>query len=72
MKSNGEGAPPPIPEPWIRLVFIIMLMLDSYLETGRGEVIREDSGDSIESIGDLPIELPHLEGDLGVDHQMLW
>ena len=49
-----------------------MLMLDFFLETGRGEVIREDSGDSIESIGDLPIELPHLEGDLGVDHQMLW
>ena len=35
-------------------------------------MVREDSGESVESIGDLPIELPHLEGDLGVDHQMLW
>jgi hypothetical protein len=43
-------------------------------EGGRGEVARQDSGsgESVESIGDLPIELPHLEGDLGVDHQMLW
>lgn len=33
---------------------------------------REESGDSYDSIGDLPIELPHLEGELGGNHQKLW
>ncbi len=36
------------------------------------EINREDSGDYNDSIGDQPIELPHLEGELGGDHQRLW
>jgi len=36
------------------------------------EINREESVDSNDSIGDLPIELPHLEGELGGNHQKLW